>query len=330
MLPLKYLFENYELAKECLKRYDHSERYLDEMLKHFRISSNAIYPFYANDKAKVCYLRLSPTEEKSPSEVSSEIQFIMWLLDRGFPIMKPYPMKNGKLNDVISTQWGTYNVSCFEEVSGETLEDIDGGPELARGYGSILAELHNLSEEYPYSGERKTHTELLAKAKEQLERYHAPEIIISQCEILSDELAALGKSKSSYGLIHYDFEPDNVLYDEESGQFGVIDPDDSISCWYALDVVRAIDAMDDVVEKGLEEQAVRAFFEGYRSKRSFSEEQLASMHLMRRLVSLQEYATILHVLAEPAEEEPEWMTQIREKLNRKAEHIKTFLSGCCV
>ena len=126
MLPLKYLFENYELAKECLKRYDHSERYLDEMLKHFRISSNAIYPFYANDKAKICYLRLSPIAEKSPSEVSSEIRFILWLLEHGFPIMKPYPMKNGKLNDVISTQWGTYNVSCFEEVSSSKWGSCSG------------------------------------------------------------------------------------------------------------------------------------------------------------------------------------------------------------
>ena len=322
MLPLKYLFENYELAKECLKRYEHSERYLDEMLKHFRISSNAIYPFYADDEAKVCYLRLSPTAEKTPFEVLSEIRFITWLLERGYPIMKPYPMKDGKLFDVISTQWGTYNVSCFEKVSGKTLEDTDGSLELARGYGRMRAELHNLSAEYPYSDERKSHTELIAEVKVQLEKNQAPGSVLSQCDIISDELTALGKNEDNYGLIHYDFEPDNVLYDEESGQFGVIDPDDSMRCWYALDVVRAIDAMDDVVEEELEEQAVSAFIEGYRSKRPLSEEQLASMPLMRRLVSLQEYATILHVLSEPTEEEPEWMTRIKEKLNRRAAYIE--------
>ena len=82
--------------------------------------------------------------------------------------------------------------------------------------------------------------------------------------------------------------------------------------------------MDDVVEEELTEQAVRAFIEGYRSKRTFSEEQLASMPLMRKIVSLQEYATSLHVFSEPAEEEPEWMTKIMEKLNRKIERIETF------
>ena len=327
MLPLKFLFENYELAKECLKLYDHSDRYLDEMLRYFRISSNAIYPFYADNKGKVCFLRLSPIAEKAPSEVESELHFITWLLERGFPIMKPYPMKDGKLYDVLPTQWETYNVSCFEKVSGETLEDADGSPELARGYGRILAELHNLSAEYPYSYERKGHAELLSDIKERLGRNKAPEAILSQCDKLTDELEVLDKNKDNYGLVHYDFEPDNVLYNEESGQFGVIDPDDSIRCWYALDVVRAIDAMGDVVEENLKEQAVSAFIEGYRSKRTFTEGQLASMPLMRRLVSLQEYDTILHVLSEPVEDEPEWMTEIKEKLNRKITDLCAFFSA---
>lgn len=326
MLPLKYLFENYELAKECLKYYDHSERYLDEMLGHFRISSNAIYPFYADEKGKVCYLRLSPTAEKDPAEVASELHFITWLLEHGYPVMEPYPMKDGRLHDVIATRWGTYNVSCFEKVSGETLEDTNGSLELAYGYGRTLAELHNLSAEYPYSDERENCVGLLAKVKGQLERYHAPEIVRTQWKIVSEELSRLEINSDNYGLIHYDFEPDNVLYDEASEQFGVIDPDDSIRCFYALDVVRAIDAMDDVVEEELTEQAVRAFIEGYRSKRTFSEEQLASMPLMRKIVSLQEYATILHVLSEPAEEEPEWMIKIMEKLDMKIERIETFFS----
>lgn len=63
MLPLKYLFENFDLAKECLKLYDHSERHLDEMLRYFRISSNAVYPF-CTENGTVCFLRLSPPEEE--------------------------------------------------------------------------------------------------------------------------------------------------------------------------------------------------------------------------------------------------------------------------
>lgn len=45
MLKLRYLFENYDLAKEALENWKHDEDALDEMLPQFRISSNAIYPF---------------------------------------------------------------------------------------------------------------------------------------------------------------------------------------------------------------------------------------------------------------------------------------------
>ena len=45
MLKLKYLFENFELAKLALTNWEHDEDTLDEYLKYFRISSNAVYPF---------------------------------------------------------------------------------------------------------------------------------------------------------------------------------------------------------------------------------------------------------------------------------------------
>lgn len=98
MLKLKYLFENNELAKECLKFYFYDEDSVDEMLKWFRISSNAVYPFCTEDKSNVCFLRLSPVEEKNHVDVESEIRFIDWLCINGYPAMKPYPMKDGRLS----------------------------------------------------------------------------------------------------------------------------------------------------------------------------------------------------------------------------------------
>lgn len=65
MLKLKYLFENFELARKCLELYDYDEASLDQMFRYFRISSNAIYPFREGTNPKqVNFLRLSPVEEK--------------------------------------------------------------------------------------------------------------------------------------------------------------------------------------------------------------------------------------------------------------------------
>lgn len=65
MLKLKYLFENFEQAKECLKFYDVCEDCLDEMLSYFRISSNAIYPFRDRKSRETCFLRISSVEKNS-------------------------------------------------------------------------------------------------------------------------------------------------------------------------------------------------------------------------------------------------------------------------
>ena len=325
MLKLNDLFENYDLAKACLKRYDYSEKHLDKMLSYFRISSNAVYPFYAEDGEKVCYLRLTPIAEKCAQSLDFEIRFLRYLIDNGFHAMKPYPMKDGRFSDIIITQWGSYHVSCFEAVAGETLEEIEGSVSLAFGYGKTLAELHNLSAQCPFAEERISYRDLLAQVKQRLIRFHAPEGILQALEQTSDCLNRLARNPEVFGLIHYDFEPDNVLYDADTGIFGVIDFDDAIRCWYALDVVRAIDAMGDVVESGEKKEAIDAFLAGYRSIKPFSALQEETFPLMRNLVRLQEYSTILYVCSEQPTEEPEWMLQIQEKLRAKMRLIEQEL-----
>lgn len=316
MLPLKHLFENFDLAKECLALYDIREDENDLMYRHFRISSNAIYPFYAKDGG-VCFLRLAPTEEKAPTDVETELRFILWLREKGFPIMEPYAMKNGRLTDTVQTQWGEYAVSCFRAVPGRTLEDTDMDPQIAFGYGKTLGELHALAEKYPYAAERRSYTALLSEIRERLEAHGAPQKAFSELEAVTEALDGLEQSPAVFGLIHYDFEQDNVLFDPQSGRFGVIDPDDSLRCWYALDVMRAID--------DLGEKETAAFLAGYRSVRTLTEEQMQTVPLLGRLVALQEYATILHVLSEPPEAEPDWMLRIVGKLRDKLRSIENSL-----
>ena len=95
MLKLKYLFENYDLAKEALGNWEHDADTLDEMLSRFRISSNAIYPFCQNDR--VCFLRLAHLEEKLEKNVFGELEFIDYLCSCGYPALEPVPAKKGEI-----------------------------------------------------------------------------------------------------------------------------------------------------------------------------------------------------------------------------------------
>lgn len=321
MLKLKYLFENYDLAKECLSLYDVDEETVDKMLTYFRISSNAIYPF-RNKTGMVCFLRISPVEEKKEEDVSSEIQLIEWLIEQGFPAMKPYPMKDGRLLAVLDTKWGTVNVSCFEAVEGDTLEECEGSLELVRGYGRTLGQLHKYMKVYPYADTRRNHSALMDEIGDRFNKYHAPAKLIEEFKKVNDILKSLPINNENYGVVHYDFEPDNVLYCDTSDSFGVIDFDDAIRCWFALDVVRAIDALDDVSEDIDPNEMEAEFIAGYREVCLLSEEQLATIPVMRRFVHLQEYSTIMYVLSEPVEDEPQWMTEMISKLQYKLQCIE--------
>lgn len=326
MLKLKYLFENFDLARKCMELYEYDKKSVDEMLRYFRISSNAIYPFRSEEN-KVCFLRISPAEEKAFEDVTSEIQLIEWLIEKDFLAMRPVPMKDGKLATQIQTEWGIYNVSCFEKVPGKSLEDAEGTLDIVRGYGRTLGELHALTKEYPYWEERRDHKALLKDLEGRLKKYNAPDVIQKEFVAVCKELEQLTILPLNYGVIHYDFEPDNVFYEEKGERFSVIDFDDAIRCWYALDVVRALDALDDVVENIEMEEAECHFLKGYQSATGFSQEQRQSLPLMRRLVRLQEYATILHVTSEPVNEAPDWMKKLEGRLKRKLQVLEQAMVG---
>ena len=323
MLKLKYLFENYDLARKCLAFYEYDEESLDDMLSYFRISSNAIYPFCKkNDIHEVCFLRLSPSEEKPFSSVATEIQLIKWLNEKGFSAMKPVAMKTGEFVKEMRTEWGTFNVSCFAKVSGNSLEDTKGNLSIVRGYGQILGKLHSLMKVYPCFEKHRSHEDLLKEIGNRIKEYDAPEIVKEEYWAVSNELKQLLVSSSNYGVIHYDFEPDNVFYDAAENTFSVIDFDDAICCWYALDIVRALDALDDIIEDDNIDDAVCSFLEGYQSITDLTDEQKQSFLLMRRLVRLQEYATILYVLSEPVDEKPNWMNELIKKLKYKVQCLE--------
>jgi len=331
MLKLKYLFENYDLAKECLALYEYDAASLDDMLPYFRISSNAIYPFCRKGgMQQVCFLRLSPSEEKPFSHVAAEIRLIRWLNDNGFPAMKPAAMKNGEFAKEMHTEWGTFNVSCFEKVPGESLEDTESGLSIIRGYGRILGKLHALLKAYPEPEKHRSHEELLKEIGSRLEAYGAPGTVREEYRAVCGELAQLSAAPSDYGVIHYDFEPDNVFYDAAENTFSVIDFDDAICCWYALDIVRALDALDDMIGAEHIVEAARIFLEGYRSADELTDEQVQSFPLMRRLVRLQEYATILHVLSEPIDEKPSWMEELIGKLQYKAHYLEKSMAAAAL
>lgn len=308
MMKLRYLFENFDLARLALERYAHDEQTLDLYLRHFRISSNAVYP-YAHNGVR-CFLRLAPVEEKTLELVEAEIAYIQYLRQAGYPAMKPIPDSSGRLASLLESSWGTYCVSAFEGVPGRPLEETlpDGLFEMGR----TLGWMHALSREYHPVKQRPDHRQILLDVRRMLEENHAPAGAVERLDELDKALEALPVTRETYGLLHYDFEPDNVFWNGET--CSVIDFDDAMRGWFALDVEQALEEIG--------EDGAALFMQGYRSASPFTEEMEAQRPLMRRFIELRGYARLLHCLNDEIADPPEWMVELRQKLNAARKQLE--------
>ena len=328
MLKLKYLFENFDLAKNCIQYWEHDPASLSETLGWFRISSNAIYPFRQGDG--LCFLRLCPAAEKQLADVADEIAVIRWLRQAGFAAMEPVPMKDGRDCALLTTPWGDYVASCFRQVNGQPVEDTPASAAIVTGYGRCLGQLHRLLESCPHGQARRGHEAWLDEAQARMMAAHAPLAMVECLREARCQLAKLPRTETNYGLIHYDFEPDNVFVQPERGQFSVIDFDDMMHGWHALDVVRALNGLEELPPGDApltRQEKEELFLAGYRSQHTFTPAEEAALPLMRRLVQLTEYAGLLYVLEEDVPDAPEWMVHLRSRLTAKLRWLEGQLLG---
>ena len=312
MLKLKYLFENHDLAKALLTNWAHDTENLDAMLAKFRISANAVYPF-CQDGA-VCFLRIAPVSEKQPQNIVGEMAFIDYLLAHDFPALVPLKTKGGTAYVMADTPWGSYYATAFARVRGTQLEDIELTGPIAFEYGKTLGRLHSLSADFHPEIKKWTHAEALDWIEDVLAEHHAPDCARSELASLEAALSALSICGDNYGLVHYDFELDNVFYDAASNTCAVIDFDDGMYHWYALDIAQVFDSLEDALSDAPLEAAKAAFLDGYAVHHSLCGME-ALLPLMRRFINLYTYARLIRCVAEHFADEPTWFEGLRTKLN---------------
>ncbi len=167
MLKLKYLYENYDLAKSALENWEYDTDTLDEHLQNFRISSNAVYPFLCQGNMQ--FLRLSPASEKKENNLKGELEFLCYLQNQSYPAVIPVVSNSGELIVILDTIWGKYYASVFKGVDGISIEDTDYNDHILFAYGKALGQLHILSTEYSPKNRKWTYHDVLLWIEKVLE-----------------------------------------------------------------------------------------------------------------------------------------------------------------
>ncbi|WP_019911924.1 phosphotransferase enzyme family protein [Paenibacillus sp. HW567] len=312
MLKLKYLFNNVDLAEMLLANWEFDRESL-HLFQYYRISSNAIYPFECGGQNRL--LRFAPQSEKLKSNLLAELEFIAYLRDRGYGVLEAVPSRGGDQLIEAQTPWGAYSATVFKRVAGVRMDNVPMDDKTVFRYGQALGELHRLSGEYsPVQSKRWCHNEVLEWIRQVLSGFPEETAAMAETEVLAEYFHTLPVTKANYGLIHYDFELDNVFYDEAGDAVNVIDFDDAMYHWYAVDIGQALDHLQEEVSPEVLDHKKQCFMDGYATRYKLPEDG-PSIAACRRFAGLYGYARTLHSTAEKWEHEPEWLIGLRGRLD---------------
>ena len=101
---------------------------------------------------------------------------------------------------------------------------------------------------------------------------------------------------------------------EASGTCNVIDFDDAMYHWYAMDIEQALDSLHDYIPPEMFARKKQCFMDGYLTEYNLSDDFAAILPACRRFANLYGYTRIRRSIAEQWDNEPEWLVHLRGKL----------------
>ncbi|GKU78122.1 phosphotransferase enzyme family protein [Paenibacillus sp. L3-i20] len=296
-----------DAAEALLRNWEHDVG----TLQFWRASSNFVYLF--RHHGETYYLRFVHEEDQQFANITAELDFMNYLYNNGYPTVTPISSMNDQLIETISTETGRYFGVVFTEASGNQpdLEEMTDD-EIAQ-WGQSLARLHLLSENYDYSSYRSW-SDALDFVATVLQRYPNEHEAHLELQQLRTALAQLPEGVASQGIIHYDFETDNVFYNAATSTFCAIDFDDAMVHWYVMDIAAAI---SDLLEEENDEAKakVECFISGYRSIRRLEEAEVSLIPLFQRFAELYSFARLLRSVEDmDISAYPLWAIDLRNRL----------------
>ena len=289
----------------------------------FRYSSNFLFTF--TDAGEQRFLRVAADEERGRPAIDAELALLTWLAGEGITVATPLLSKRGKLVETIAGEDGVFHGVAFPAVAGETraIEDLDDAGFMA--WGAALGRLHTTLRGYHGAGidARWSWRDQVA-----LIMAHVPPgetVLRREAETLAGALAAMPAGPDQVGLIHFDFELDNLLWSADG--IGIIDFDDCARHWYAADIAFALRDLFDQ-GAGLADRRAGAFLAGYAAHQPVDDTLRTALPVFSRMARLTTYARIVRALDLPADATlPSWLEDLQRRLRSRADRYHSWLAS---
>lgn len=288
-----------------------------------RFSTNFVFTFRQQGIKR--FLRFSPAWERQVEHIQAETELLMMLVNKGFQVAQPVASKYGNFVETVETELGEFHAVVFTALSGRHLEINDLSELQFSEWGSALGRLHAACKEY---GVRYLNR---PSWKEHLDfiRHHIIDDdpgLLRELDSVTTWVESLPRSEGDFGLIHFDFELDNLCWDDNSIQ--MLDFDDCTYHWYAADIAHALrDLFHNEVEVDYEDFRLKAFFDGYRSAHPIDGMWLRHLPMFLRIRKLSGYADLANSIDLSIEETQEWLRPLHSKLLKSMETYRLSLNG---
>lgn len=291
--------------------------------RFFRSSANFVYELERD--GAWAFLRFAAGSERQHETIDAEVRLVDRLAGAGLPVARPIPSGRGNLVETVETVVGIFHGAVFQALEGEQVEIDNLGSDRFRLWGAALGRLHAAIRSF-------TAAEHVARPswRDQLNDVWSlvaggsPAVHRELTEITTS-LDTLRTHPSTYGLIHGDFELDNLVWRGEVVQ--AMDFDDAAYSWYAADIAFAL---GDLFADGFDatNPSFRAFVDGYAAEHPFDPESIKHISLFLRLGELTRYARITRALDLPASDDhPAWLTDLTAKLRDRGAAYVASLSA---
>jgi Ser/Thr protein kinase RdoA (MazF antagonist) len=267
------------------------------------------------------YLRFNHSDERSPAAIAAELAWVEHLAQAGCLVAAPKRSYTGALVESVPTSLGLCHAVLFRALPGVHREfDTLSLPDF-EAWGRALGRLHARARVDP-APDRPAWTDHIDLAARLIPKHES----LAHAEIIAAErrLRRLPVNSANFGLIHYDFELDNLTWHDDG--IGALDFDDCAYYWYAADIAYALRDLfdDDIAQIDLAHPYLQAFIHGYRTAFPIADAELQHLAPLLRLHNLVLFARISRSLgASPPASEPEWAADLRANLLHRLDKLRT-------
>lgn len=207
--------------------------------------TSGVYEYRRDGRPYV--LRILPPDdpETGITAMQATLSWIDFLAARGVPVVRPVRSARGRLIETVECGGQTAVAVAFEKVEGIRAEEVPfdkWNEALYRELGRVAGRLHAASRQYappdsprrPHWNEAENYYHETARADPAL----AP--VEGRRQEALRHIATLPVDPGGYGLIHGDFHCANLMINPASGAITVLDFDDCVYGWFAMDIAMSL------------------------------------------------------------------------------------------